>query len=215
MIEFRKRYEESWDQFANQISTLSQDLINMASSDEGKDLQEILSSLQVVPYNKAPKLFHNLLESFGTAGTKTNVGSVTGLFFEIIVASLVTGYVRKYLPDAKIMLNSCSSENSLLQFCRDPDIFIVHQGKYVIFEIKVSPKKGDLERAKFLQGQYNSLLQKNASYFLIGGHVTASAESLKLLEGWACFTSSSGANTPLLESFKLDTLLAKAVLVLK
>lgn len=100
----------------------------------------------------------------------------------------------------------------LTDIARDPDVFIHYKGRHLVFELKTSPKKNDLNNAVKYHAKYKAL--GDAKYFLVGGHVSSSSEYLQYLsnEKWACFTSCSKGNESVLGSLpRLDDILSDAV----
>lgn len=204
------RYTEIWKKFTQEVSQLSGELINNDYSESGS-LHELLESLHPIPYCIAPEFFDGLTKD-QEEKKRQNIGSVTGLFFELIAASIIKGYIIKRLPNAKIELNKCSNLEAQV-ISRDPDIFVIYKGRYVVFELKTSPKQGDLVRTREHCARYSEL--GHTKYFLVGGHVSANANELeRLLEDkWACFMSGSPRNkkNKLGQFPRLDDLLADAV----
>jgi len=206
MSDFNKRYLEVWETFTTQISLITKDLVNVDVSEQANNLHDILKEMQWVPYHTAPKMFSSL----NISEKRSNIGSVTGVFFELIVASVVTGAVRNHLPEAEISFNSWVRNDTLKDTInRDPDIFIHYRGRYVVFETKVSPKQNDINHAKWLREK--CIAQKNVEFYLIGGYVSANADSIESVQGWACFTDSSERNKNLIEQFRFDDILNKAI----
>lgn len=208
MNNFDGRYKEIWQEFTDKISKLSADIIETVRLEDGINLHVLLKSLQNIPYNQGPDLFGGLTIS---GEKRSNIGSITGLFFEIMTASIITGYMNKHLPDAVIELNSCSSEE-VVRISRDPDIFVRYNERYVVFETKTSPKKRDLEYAR---GQYKKYSESpKIQYYVIGGHTSINKAFLKQLaeEEWVCFTSTSDQNKIELAYLpSLDELLEKSI----
>ena len=203
-----ERYTEIWGKFTRDVSQFSKELIN-DEHPEFATLHELLKSLQPIPYNSAPELFDGLTEGQPEI-VRSNTGSATGLFFELVAASVVKGYISKRFPDARIELNKCSVDK-FKAVARDPDIFVHYKGRHLVFELKTSPKKGDLEYTQQCYKDYKAL--GDTKYFLIGGHVSTNSSYLEnLLQGdWACFMSGSSRNENVLSRFPLlDDLLADA-----
>ena len=206
-IDIADRYRKTWSTFAQDISQLSKELIDTGNP-EGSTFHNLLKSLQPAPYEEAPAFFAGLVPNHKER--RSNIGSVTGLFFELVAASIIKGYINKHVPEAEIELNRCS-EPRREGIPRDPDVFIRHKGHHLVFELKTSPKKVDLDRAVWCHSQYEAHKTK---YFLIGGHVSSSSKYLLYLsnEKWACFTSCSEGNESVLESLpRLDNILSDAV----
>ena len=208
MANFNERYTEIWQTFVEEISTLSKDIIDSVSLEKEPNLHGILKSLQAVPYQQA----HNLFDGLAIPTNKRpNIGSVTGVFFEIMTASIIQGYIKKHLPDATVELNSCS-HTKVGGVARDPDIFIHYNGWHVVFETKTSPKRRDLEHVREQRSKYLGL--KHTQYYVVGGHASMNKSLLhQLAEGqWICFTSVSERNQDELKAFpSLDELLEKSV----
>ncbi|MBC7570041.1 MAG: hypothetical protein H7319_09945 [Spirosoma sp.] len=213
--DFRTRYQGIWKTFAKQIQDLSHELIEAGGSTDSSP-HKLLSDLQSVTYEEAKFLFDELLkkenEEDEPVEKKTNIGSITGLFFEIIAASIVKGYMEQHVPGISIELNRCSNADI---GASNPDIFIHYKGRHIIFETKASPKKKDLEGVIFSHHKYNSRSQNDTMYFLIGGYVSARKELLQQMEGWACFTNGSKRNSEFVKTFRLDPLLKEAVTFLQ
>ena len=128
-IDIADRYRKTWTTFAQGISQLSKELIDTGNP-EGSTFHNLLKSLQPIPYEEAPAFFAGLIPD-QIEERRSNIGSVTGLFFELIAASIIKGYINKHVPEAEIELNRCS-EPRIDRIPRDPDIFIRHNGRHTV-----------------------------------------------------------------------------------
>jgi len=205
--ELSSRYVLAWRTFIDEMRCI-QDIFHAASglSLEGaSDLHDLVAQVQRVPYQQA----HNLFASRLADCSSNNIGSVTGLFFEQNAAALIIGYMRRHVADVRVECNTCSDQQ-VSAVARDPDVFLTLETRRVVFEVKASPKKRDLERARQLRQQYES---QNVRFYLVGGKVSLAPCALQPLtnERWACFTRASKRNTlPLKTLPRLDELLVNA-----
>lgn len=203
--EIGERYRALWAKFADDCAALYADVRTFARENGGQ-LHTVLRKCQPVPYDEAPKMAR------GETGesSRQNIGSVTGLFFEMLATSLVLGYVEERVPAVSSHRNRCDIED-IAAVTRDPDLVLHHDGRAVVLEFKASPKSAALVRARKHRDEYRVL---HVPYFLIGGHVSARLNELRTIasEDWACFTSASDGNASALHAMPpLDKLLADAV----
>jgi hypothetical protein len=195
-----KKYLRIWKRFASDLRGLYEEIGNEVTASPAPNIHSELKAMHWVPYDE----IREALKAPEVDGTSDNPGPVTGLFFEQAVSALIVPLIRKRFPAAKIERNSCSIED-VRAIARDPDIFITLDGKSAVMEIKVSPKKVDLEYVLDVRDQYQKC---GVGYFFVGGHVTSMAEFIQSFCGetnWACFMDCSTRNEFLLEELpKLD-----------
>jgi len=200
----RNRYEGAWRSFAKDLNQLQKELSAAVAEGKVPSLHELLQSLAWVPYVEAKKLFNARDKTSG------NIGSVTGLFFELMVCSIVAPFLARELPGVEVAYNRRVGgiDPSLP---RDPDISVRFGGRTAVIEIKVSPKKRSLEEALERRKTH---LEHGTAYYLVGGGVSANRELLTAFAApaWACFMTAPDSNVELLKGLpKLDAVLQNAV----
>jgi len=77
-------------EFVDQLKVFYEEL-RITARDDVSDLHDLFSACEWMPYDQAKRLLAN--ES-GNPGK--HVGSVTGLFFEQMVSTLVIAYIRRH-----------------------------------------------------------------------------------------------------------------------
>ena len=203
--QFEERYWGIWSRFTKDLSQMFAEIGQRAAAAHSDELHSLLKKLYSVPYGKA----RSILKTPVTDDKEPNIGSVTGLFFEQLVVSVVVPRIGAALPNARFERNRCSNQTVRSLF-RDPDIFVSNGERFAAFEIKVSPKKRDLE---YLRRMKTSLDSRDIGFFLIGGHVSANRELLlSFNDGWATFLDSKQPNRNLLPQLAtVDDILERAV----
>jgi hypothetical protein len=205
-MNIRADYEKVWQQLIDSHNAFLRQLSEGVSSGQVGSLHQALLEMYRIPYQKA----HALMQPFALENIPENIGTVTGLFFELAVASLLVPFFRAQCLGSTIEINRCSA-SARLDVPRDPDIFVTRGGKAVAFEAKVSPKLMDIEPVLRKKARFE---KAKISYYLIGGHVSLNQSSLKELcdGGWACFLEGSPRNKNLIAAFPtLDLILQKAL----
>jgi len=191
VTDLSERYRTAWRTFVDETVHIRTDL-RTAARDESTDLHALLTACEAIPYEEA----HRFVQE-GAEKSSNNIGPITGLFFESFAAALITGYLSSRVPDMRVQRNTCS-DPSLRRIARDPDILVYCGARSVIFEIKASPKKRDIEAVRSYHQNYSTAA---VPYYLIGGHVSLKPDQFQALaaERWACFANSSKRNRGRLE----------------
>ena len=194
-----EKYIETWETFTNGLNNIFADIGEQVQANK-IDLHETLKKLYGVPN----KEIRTALQYPKVDKTSGNIGSVTGIFFEQIVTSLAVSYIKNVYPNAIISRNTCEKSSIVHGITRDPDLYIRENNKEVVIEMKVSPKKADLEYVKNLKEKFE---KKNIGYFLVGGYVSADKYLLNSfnLGGWACFLEGSESNKDVISTFPTFT----------
>ena len=203
--EFNKRYWRIWNRFGEDLSQMFAEIGHQATTAPSGELHRLLKKMYSVPYGEAS----GLLEIPVTDGKKPNIGSVTGLFFEQLIVSVVVPCIRAALPSARFERNSCSNQ-TVRDLVRDPDLFVSFGERIAVFEIKVSPKKRDLENLRERKSLFEG---RGIGFFLIGGNVSANRDLLTSVnDGWATFLDSKQPNRDLLQQLPtVDALLERVI----
>ncbi|MGE0086477.1 MAG: hypothetical protein AB7S75_18880 [Desulfococcaceae bacterium] len=201
----KQRYEKIWKSFADELCSFYTE-IGKYNSDGNNSLHEIIKSLHWVPYEAA----HEIVKIPSVESSSGNIGSITGMFFEQVVCSIIVPYIEHSVPAVKIERNCCS-DSKVREISRDPDLFIQNGERSAVFEIKVVLTKPGIEKAKKLRENYR---QKGVPYFLIGGKISAQRSEFEYLANkenrWASFTYSKNENG-LQNLPKIDEILKIAV----
>jgi hypothetical protein len=184
----RDDYVDAWKTFTARLAAVSSSIERIVNDGSPGSLHDLVFQLHDIPYREAKAV----LAHPAIADSPPNAGAVTGLFFEQIVASVVVPFLRRHCPEAVIARNRCPNPIAR-SIARDPDLYFQLGDREVIFEIKVAPKKWDLESVRELRAKYAAA---GIAYFLIGGYASASLETMRLFESerWACFMSVSPRN---------------------
>lgn len=200
-----ERYINAWKGFARELDGV---FVDMGSQVEVNkiDLHDTLRKIYGVPYEE----IRSALLYPKVNWTSENIGSVTGIFFEQAVSSLAVPFIKSKYPNAQIGRNACDSAN-VRSIARDPDLYVKVSDIEVVIEMKVSPKKRDLEYVKEIKEKFN---QAGIGYFFVGGYVAANRELLNSFksESWACFLEASRRNEDILSILPaFDTVMKNAV----
>ena len=206
MHDLGKAYVAAWTQFGNDLQSIFDEIGDRVASGSVENLHGILRSIYSVPYEKVRKTLEIPLVN----ETSENIGSITGLFFEQSVMALVVPFIRRAIPNARFKRNKCSSRR-VRALSRDPDLYVKSQEGEAVIEVKVAPKKGDLEHLLQMRERHEAI---GVGYYLVGGYVSASATMLGCFRQntWACFMESSKRNESFLKSLPtLDSVIQTAV----
>jgi cobalamin biosynthesis Mg chelatase CobN len=177
-------YKEIWRDFIRQLNghyayvKTQVERIQENGPEESFNIAEYLRWVAGLPYHIAHELHIE-----GADRDSHNIGSITGLFFEQNVASVLIPYVRKRIPKVVIYLNSSESHKSL-DLPRDPDILLTNgKSKQVVVEVKSAPKKPDIQRLEHLRTKYQS---QGIAYFVIANYLALDSTALENLvqENW-------------------------------
>jgi hypothetical protein len=143
-----------------------------------------------------------------------NVGSATGLFFEQMGASLIEASIREQVEDSITFERNWTQNRDLRALYAQPDLLLTSPDadRYVVFEFKTAPKKGDLgyvreQRQTYLESTFD------IQYFMVGGYVTRKKSALRnfMEEGWSTFLTCSDRNRDVVEAGPtLDDLVKRA-----
>jgi len=197
-----KLYKQIWNDFTNSLDKYRTDVAAMVKSSDELCIHDILREIYYIPKHKIAEY----LRKQPYVGTP-NPGSATGLFFEIIIADFVIPYIEKRFKTIKIMRNSCDDED-VRAVKRDPDLYIEHNGKKVVIEIKVAPKKSNIESIIRLKEQFNKI---NVGFYLIGGWIAINKNELEQLasNNWISILDGSDRNIDIIKNKfrKVDDLL--------
>jgi len=188
-----ERYNKIWEGFASDLSAAYKEMgqIDVMSD---TSLHEGLRSIYWTPYNK----IHNALEEPVVDCSSENIGAVTGVFFEQACAALIVPRIRNRVSGVRIERNTCSNDE-VSKVARDPDIFASANGKHIVIELKISPKKRELLSVLSTRKEYQSI---GVAYYFIGGYVISNPELLGAFiddSPWACFLDSSARNQDILD----------------
>lgn len=200
-----KEYAIVWGDFIRRVLRVHARAA-AATENNSISLHNALRALHWVPYRKA----RELLAKPRVDESSDNIGAVTGLFFEQSVVTLTVSHLRRHVRGVHIERNCCSSSRVRV-ISKDPDLYARAGRSEIVVEIKVSPKRRDLDHVFRMRQKYE---KQGIGYFLIGGYVSAARDALHRFAGepWACFTSGSDRNTALLKGLPtLDIVLNEAV----
>lgn len=201
--DLKKSYELAWEQFAASVRQIA-GRVELAAENSG-NIHLMLGKLYDVPYYQAK----NLILQVGSGNSTLNPGPLTGLFFETLVGASVRGFLRANVPGARLTIGR-GPQTFPAHLPPNPDICVTHGKNTVVFELKVSPKKPDLDYVKDIRARHE---KAGVSYFLIGGEVSGRRESLMELgeEGWVAFLCArSERNREAIEKATIDRLLGAA-----
>lgn len=201
-----KEYAAIWDTFVGQMTDFHKRLADAVPATPPGILHKILADLHGIPYVKAK----GLLDEPAVDRSSRNPGAVTGLFFEQAVVGLIVPYLRNRLPGARFERNSCSVLGARA-ITRDPDLFVANGDRFAVFEVKVSPKKRDLDYVERICADYQ---RAGIGYYLVGGEISAHPEIFERYSAreWACFVSAPKTKRDLLKRLPtLDVVLQAAV----
>lgn len=201
--QIESEYVAAWDGFVAKVNSLQETVAkSISGNDYSSTLHSLLKSVQWVPYNKA----HELAIPIDIDTQPNDIGSITGLFFELWASTIILAYLSNETSDLRIERNRHTNRPST-DLPRDPDLHIEANSRSVVVEIKVAPKKRDIDRAERIRTAY---AEEGIPFFLIGGYVSVNSARLEALgsDRWCCFMSSSSTNEPVLASLpRLDDLL--------
>src|SRR6266487_39953 len=129
-------YQSTWDRFVMDLQRLQEHLAGAVAAGDTPSLHGVLQQLHWIPYKRVrPLLKQRLIDT-----PSTNVGCITGFFFEVFTSTLVAARIKMALPETRIECNQ-TTDPTTLDIARDPDIFVARGPNKCVFEIKVSPKK--------------------------------------------------------------------------
>lgn len=204
-MNFDEKYDSIWENFSSKMLDFYQELSEAVKEESESSLHSLLANTYWLPY----KIFHDLMEFPSIDSPVKNIGSATGFFFEQLVISLVVPFIQYRLPCCRFARNSTLSP-VVENIARDPDLHIMCQDKNAVLEIKVAPKKRDLEWLYMMRQSYE---EAGIHYFVIGGYAQVNSHMLSELigENWISFLAGSDRNKPLLSKLTpIDKVLTTA-----
>jgi hypothetical protein len=188
-----ERYSLVWDTFLKEMDSFYKQMADDLSKTPNTSVHEFLSNTYWIPYTN----LHKIMEYPPMDTSRKNIGSATGFYFEQLVISLLVAYIKARLPGCNFARNDALTQE-VKAISRDPDLHIVFKNNHVVLEIKVAPKKSDLESVQIMRERY---AVENVRYFVIGGWVTAKQDMLSnfIGEDWISFLKASESNMETLE----------------
>lgn len=143
-------------------------------------------------------------------GNPPNPGSITGLFFEELIAAFLdmkkpngVDLYRNYMPD-----NDGSSQIKTIMGIRDPDIYLCHQDFHYIIETKFVVNSNFIETFRNIQDAISTSSDGlNIKYRLIVGWSSIRHNLLEEIShtDWICVIDGSPGALAILESPGVNT----------
>jgi len=161
IFEIDEKYLEIWEVFISSLRSHREKVEEKIISGRLDNIHEQLKKMVWHPYNASHEL-------------SDNIGSITGLFFEYNVQTFLVPYIKKHVPEVSIFYNS-SVKHKNLGLPRDPDIYFEHHNIGVVVELKVSPKKGDIDYILELKEKYE---KRGIHYFFLANYLSANRDRL-------------------------------------
>jgi len=202
LMNAKQKYLATWSEFPNILNEAYQGLHDYVYNSEHETLHMLAAELFGIPYHRIrAALQHPKVEA-----NPINIGAVTGIFFEQLMASILIPAIKMVIPNIRCERNCCTHP-IISKVASNPDIFISNGEARVVVELKVSPKKMDLEPSILMRSKYSNI---GVSYYLIGGYVSASDELLKSCDPtWCVFLEGSESNKSYLQQYSLDKLVTQ------
>lgn len=201
--ELKAQYEAVWDTFTRSVTGLIEEV--ETAIEGGEPVHPVLLALWDVPYYKAK----DLILQVGATKTRSNPGSLTGLFFERLAGAAVRSFLGMQKPELTFYVGR-GGPGYPTELPRDPDLCVARGSKLIVFEFKSAPKKGDLESIERLRAEYSAM---GVPYFFVGGEPSGTRNHLATLssQGWVAFLTASERNADAIQAANVDSVLRAAV----
>lgn len=179
--------QKLWDSFSESLSEYKKSVKERIDSGEIKKMHQMLSDITWHPYTS----LHSLSD---------NIGAATGLFFEFNAQVFILPFLEKKVGcSLDISINSCPGHKKR-GLPRDPDIYLKANGREVVIELKVSPKKRDINHVRKLKQRYS---EQSIPYYFLGNQLSLNKQGFEEASelGWMSFLHASKKNVKYLDKF--------------
>ena len=179
--------KQLWKTFSESLSKYEELVKTSIASGEIKEAHQLMRDTSWHPY----RALHVLSD---------NIGAATGLFFEFNVRVFFVPFLLREIGSSlKVSYNTYPGHKQL-GLPRDPDIHLSANGKEVVVELKVSPKKRDIDYVQKLKQRYG---QHTIPYYFLGNQLSLNKQSFEAISelDWMSFLHASKRNAKYLDKF--------------
>jgi len=195
------RYINIWTSLVDSLEIFRKYVEKKIFENDEINIHQILKNIYWIPK-------YEMIKYLNTTLSNPNPGSFTGLFFENIIGVFIEPYIKKRVHLDQIGRNFCDDDNIKSSIQRDPDFYFKSNNNKAIIEVKVAPKKDDLESIIILR---EKCISQDVGFYFIGGWVSASRADLYKLAGedWISILDGSNTNKQIIEEkfYKIDDML--------